>query len=171
MQKLNDLIFPIAASIICFGAAAVFMLLSTPLAFGADDADAMPTGVVRTIPPLDDDAYEKFGGKAGVDLWVENLFKYILADYRVNQVFLRHGKIDRQKILNKELEAMVLGGPAKYTGASMKVAHEEMGLTLTQFNAVVEDAYLACEDMRMPYSVCNQLIAALAPFERVIVTR
>lgn len=171
MKTLSDLIFPIAASIICFAASAVFMWVSVPVAFGADDANAMPTGVVRTIPPIDDEAYEKFGGKAGVDLWVENLFKYILADYRVNQVFLAHGKIERQKALNKELESMVLGGPAKYTGASMHAAHEEMGLTLTQFNAVVEDAYLACEDMRLPYSVCNQLIAALAPFKRVIVTR
>jgi hemoglobin len=53
----------------------------------------------------------------------------------------------------------------------MSAAHEEMGLTLTQFNAVVEDAYLACDDARIPYHVCNQLIAALAPFERVIVTK
>jgi hemoglobin len=36
---------------------------------------------------------------------------------------------------------------------------------------VVEDAYLACDAARTPYHVCNQLIAALAPFERAIVTR
>jgi hemoglobin len=147
------------------------MFLASSLATAADDKDAMPTGAVHTYPGLDSNAYEKFGGKAGVDLWVDNLFKYILADYRVNQVFIQHGKVERQKALNKELEAMVLGGPAKYSGASMSAAHEEMGLTLTQFNAVVEDAYLACDDARIPYHVCNQLIAALAPFERVIVTK
>ena len=83
-----------------------------------------------------------------------------------------HGKVDRQISLNKQLVSVMLGAPGvEYQGASMSAAHEEMKITLTQFNAVVEDAYLACEDVRTPYHTCNQLIAALAPFKRSIVTR
>jgi hemoglobin len=42
---------------------------------------------------------------------------------------------------------------------------------MTQFNAVVEAAYNACERDEIKYYTCNDLIAALAPFTRVIVTK
>ena len=132
-----------------------------------------PEGKVQaTYPPISSDAYEKFGGEYGVARWTEALFKYIMADNRINHIFAAHGKVDRQIALNKQLVSVMLGAPGvEYQGASMSAAHEEMKITLTQFNAVVEDAYLACEDMRTPYHTCNQLIAALAPFKRSIVTR
>jgi hemoglobin len=138
---------------------------------GGDPVANRTTGKTPAVIGIPGDSLEKFGGQAGVDVWVDDLFYYILADNRVNQIFLTHGHVQRQMALNKELENMVLGGPAQYSGASMSAAHAELGLTLTQFNAVVEDAYLACDAARTPYHVCNQLIAALAPFERVIVTK
>ena len=129
------------------------------------------TGKTPAIIGIPSDTVEKFGGQAGIDVWVDDLFYYILADNRINQIFLTHGHVQRQMALNKELENMVMGGPTQYSGASMSAAHAELGITLTQFNAVVEDAYLACDAARTPYHTCNQLIAALAPFERVIVTK
>lgn len=138
----------------------------------AEDKVAERTeGKTPAYPGIPADSLEKFGGQAGVDVWVDDLFYYILADNRINQIFNTHGHVQRQMALNKELESMVLGGPGRYTGASMSAAHAELGITVTQFNAVVEDAYLACDAARTPYHVCNQLIAALAPFERAIVTK
>jgi len=135
-------------------------------------AEQDPAGKVQTTyPGISPDAYEKFGGKYGMEQWVKALFKYIMLDNRINYIFAQHGKIERQIALNQQLEAMMLGAPVQYQGASMSAAHGEMGITLTQFNAVVEDAYLACDDTRTPYHVCNQLIAALAPFKRAIVTK
>lgn len=148
--------------------ASAALLLAAAPSFAAHD----PTGNVQTTyPGIPSASFEKFGGEAGMSVWVDDLFKYILADNRINQIFIAHGKVERQMALNKELEKMVLGGGSGYEGASMSAAHGDMGITLTQFNAVVEDAYLACDDARTPYTVCNQLIAALAPFERSIVTR
>jgi len=138
---------------------------------GGDPVANRTEGKTPAVIGIPGDSLEKFGGQAGIDVWVDDLFYYILADNRINQIFLTHGHVQRQMALNKELENMVLGGPAHYSGASMSAAHAELGLTLTQFNAVVEDAYLACDAARTPYHVCNQLIAALAPFERVIVTK
>ena len=138
---------------------------------GGDPVANRTEGKTPAVIGIPGDSLEKFGGQAGIDVWVDDLFYYILADNRVNQIFTTHGHVARQMALNKELENMVLGGPAQYSGASMSAAHAELGLTLTQFNAVVEDAYLSCDAARTPYHVCNQLIAALAPFERVIVSR
>lgn len=138
---------------------------------GGDPVANRTEGKTPAIIGIPSDSVEKFGGQAGIDVWVDDLFYYILADNRINTIFTTHGHVQRQMALNKELENMVMGGPAHYSGASMSAAHAELGLTLTQFNAVVEDAYLACDAARTPYHVCNQLIAALAPFERVIVSR
>lgn len=149
-------------------------LLAAAIGAGCASGDPVANrteGKTPAVIGIPSDSLEKFGGQAGIDVWVDDLFYYILADNRINQVFNTHGHVQRQMALNKELENMVLGGPAHYSGASMSAAHAEMGLTLTQFNAVVEDAYLACDAARTPYHVCNQLIAALAPFERVIVTK
>jgi hemoglobin len=138
----------------------------------ADDTVATRTeGKTPAYPGIPNASVAAFGGQPGIDLWVDLLFKWILLDNRINQIFVTHGHVERQKALNKELENMVMGGPAHYSGASMSAAHAELGITLTEFNAVVEDAYLACDEARTPYTVCNQLIAALAPFERAIVTR
>lgn len=152
-------------------AIAAGMLLASGAALAEDKVAERTDGKTPTYPGIPSDSLEAFGGQAGVDVWVDDLFYYILADNRINQIFKSHGHVERQMALNKELESMVLGGPNHYSGASMSAAHAELGITVTQFNAVVEDAYLACDAARTPYHVCNQLIAALAPFERVIVTR
>ena len=152
-------------------AIAAGMLLASGAAVAEDKVAERTDGKTPTYPGIPSDSLEAFGGQAGVDVWVDDLFYYILADNRINQIFKSHGHVERQMALNKELESMVLGGPNHYSGASMSAAHAELGITVTQFNAVVEDAYLACDAARTPYHVCNQLIAALAPFERVIVTR
>jgi hemoglobin len=128
-------------------------------------------GKTQTYPGIPSDTLREFGGEYGVHNWVESLFYYIMLDNRINYIFKQAGDVPRQIALNTELEQMVLGGPVKYSGASMSAAHSDLGITLTKFNAVVEAAYNACERNDIPYHVCNQLIAALAPFERVIVTR
>lgn len=148
--------------------AAAAALLASASTFASQNPDGKKQSAFPGIPS---DSLEKFGGAAGMSVWVDDLFHYILADNRINQIFISHGKVPRQEALNKELEAMVLGGGGVYEGASMSAAHADIGITVTQFNAVVEDAYLACDDARTPYTVCNQLIAGLAPYERSIVTR
>jgi hemoglobin len=151
-----------------FIAGAALMMAAAAPAMAASD----PTGGKQvTYPGIPANTLEKFGGEAGIHQWVENLFYYILLDNRINQIFISHGKVDRQIALNTQLEQMVLGGPVQYQGASMSAAHADLGITVTQFNAVVEAAYLAFERSNIPYHTANQLIAALAPFERAIVTR
>lgn len=127
----------------------------------------------RTNPILGipNSALASFGGEEGVHNWVEALFHYIMLDNRINHIFKKFGNAERQIALNGQLETMVLGGPNNYRGASMSAAHADLGITMTQFNAVVEAAYNACERVNTPYRTCNHLIAALAPFTRVIVTQ
>jgi len=98
----------------------------------AEDVVANRTeGKTPSYPGIPSDSVEKFGGQAGIDVWVDDLFYYILADNRINTIFTSHGHVARQIALNKELENMVMGGPVHYSGASMSAAHSELGITLT----------------------------------------
>ncbi|MEQ1439096.1 group 1 truncated hemoglobin [Fontimonas sp. SYSU GA230001] len=125
----------------------------------------------RPILGISSSALAAFGGAAGVHNWVESLFYYIMLDNRINWIFKEFGNVERQIMLNTQLEQLVLGGAVEYQGASMAAAHADLGITMAQFNAVVEAAYNACERNNISYYACNQLINALAPFTAVIVTR
>ncbi len=137
----------------------------------AQTASAAGETKTKPIIGISSSALEKFGGVEGVRNWVESLFYYIMLDNRINHYFREFSNLERQMFLNTQLESMVLGGNVEYQGASMAAAHADLGLTMTDFNAVVEAAYLACERINVPYYTCNDLIAALAPFTDDIVTR
>ena len=138
-------------------------LVATP-SFAAEEKTQPILGITSS-------ALEEFGGREGVRAWVESLFYYIMLDNRIAPIFREFGNIERQTFLNTQLEIMVLGGPNEYQGASMSAAHADLGITMAQFNAVVEAAYNACERNVIKYHTCNQLINALAPFTADIVTR
>jgi hemoglobin len=145
------------------GAALLCAAVSTP--------SLAQTGKTSAFPGIPDSALGDFGGERGIHNWVESLFYYIMLDNRINWIFSEFGNVERQIALNTQLEQMVLGGAVEYQGASMAAAHADLGITMEQFNAVVEAAYLACERTVTPYHTCNQLIAALAPFTFDIVTK
>jgi hemoglobin len=53
----------------------------------------------------------------------------------------------------------------------MAEAHKGLHLATVQFNAIVEDMQTAMEQLDIPYSVQNRLLALLAPMHRDVVTR
>ncbi len=145
------------------GAALLCAAVSTP--------SLAQTGKTSAFPGIPDSSVAEFGGERGIHNWVESLFYYIMLDNRINWIFSEFGNVERQIALNTQLEQLVLGGNVEYQGASMAAAHADLGITMEQFNAVVEAAYLACERTVTPYHLCNQLIAGLAPFTFDIVTK
>lgn len=147
--------------------------LATGITLAMASLQPLHAAETKTDPILgvSDGALARFGGHEGMRAWVESLFYYIMLDNRINHVFREFGNVERQIVLNTQLEKMVLGGPNEYQGASMSAAHADLGITMTQFNAVVEAAYNACERNLIKYYTCNELVNALAPFTRDIVTR
>lgn len=150
--------------------ALVTTMAALTLTAAAQQASATETKT-KPIMGIPSSALARFGGEAGVHNWVESLFYYIMLDNRINHIFKEFGNVERQIALNTQLEQLVLGGNVEYQGASMSAAHADLGITMTQFNAVVEAAYNACDRNVIPYYTCNHLIAALAPFTKHIVTK
>ena len=113
------------------------------------------------------EAYDRFGSKAAMDVWAQDLNYYVQGDNRINQIFGFNGDGARQKALQDDLKTLVLTGSTDQNLATKY----GLALTKTQYNAVIENAYLACEASRTRYHVCNRIVAAMAPFEHVAVTR
>jgi hemoglobin len=131
----------------------------------ADQSSADGTRTYAGIPA--ESAY-RFGGKPAMDVWVQDLNYYILGDNRINQTFRFGGNADQQKAFQDDIEAMVLGLSVDPRAVAAKY---DLHLTMTEYNAVVDNAYMACEASRTPFHVCNRIIASLAPFERAAVSR
>lgn len=122
----------------------------------------------RTYAGVAAESGYRFGGKPAMDVWAQDLNYYILGDNRINQTFRFGGNADQQKAFQDDIEAMVLGLGVDPGAVAAKY---DLHLTMTQYNAVVDNAYMACEASRTPFHVCNRIIASLAPFERAAVTR
>lgn len=153
------------------GAALLVAATGSQMAYAQDGKAFGPDGKAKIFPGIPSGMVEAMGGEAGINMWVQQLFHYILLDYRIAAIFNEHGNIPRQIALNTQLLQRVLGNGTEYMGASMSAAHSDLGITMVEFNAVVEAAYNACEAVNYHYYQCNQIIAGLAPFTFDIVTR
>lgn len=53
----------------------------------------------------------------------------------------------------------------------MRSSHAEMGVTMADMNALVENLQAAMREARVPFAAQNRLLAKLAPMSRDVVTR
>ena len=79
--------------------------------------------------------YEKLGGQAAVVAVVEEFYKRILADDRINFIF-DQTDMDRLKRHQAAFISFAVGGPNHYTGRSMQKAHKGLKITPEQFQIV-----------------------------------
>ena len=87
--------------------------------------------------------YDRLGGKAAIVAVVDEFVGRVAADTRING-FFKDTAADparlaafKGKLVDQICEAS--GGPCKYTGKDMKTAHQGMGITSADFNALVQD--------------------------------
>jgi hemoglobin len=132
-------------------------------------ADAGRAEVDAAPPPS---LYDRLGGKDGVSTIVDSFAKNLLADPRVNKAFKKSK--DSLAHFREEVEAQICqlaGGPCTYGGKAMKEAHQGMGTTDAQFDAVVEDLKLALDEKGVSEQDKSELFAALAPMRADIVEK
>ena len=133
------------------------------LCTGAALADQATT----TYSGIPAESSDRFGGRAKMDVWAQDLNYYILGDNRINQTF-SFGSPDRQKAFQDDIEAIVLGLNSDPGAVAAKY---NLQLTETQYHAMIDNAYTACEASHTPFHTCNRIVASLAPFGRAATTR
>ena len=119
--------------------------------------------------------YDRLGGKTAIVAVVDEFVSRVSADTRIN-AFFKDTASDparlasfKSKLVDQICEAS--GGPCKYTGKDMKTAHQGMGISETDFNALVEDLSGALDKFKVAAADKNQLLGVLGPMKGDIVEK
>jgi len=117
----------------------------------------------------DESLYRDLCGKEGITKIVDAEMIRHLANPRIKAQF-DDTNIDRLKKQLVIFTCEVSGGPCKYTGHDLHTVRKAMHLTDADFNSSVEDMQSVMDELGIPFSTQNRLLARLAPFERDVVT-
>jgi hemoglobin len=110
--------------------------------------------------------YDRVGGEKAIRV-VDDFVAAAAADPKVD--FTRGGKWEASEAwvatLKGHLVAMLgnaFGGPQKYTGRTMKAAHQGMGITTAQFNALAGHLKAVLEKHKVPSAEIGEIMAIAA---------
>jgi hemoglobin len=114
---------------------------------------------VATIEKLS--LYEQLGGMANIEAVVENFYGRILADELLQPIF---ATIDMDHLRRHQTRflSFALGGPNQYTGRNMRRAHEGLGITEGQFNAVAGHLVDSLTAFDVPVGLIDEVIGHVA---------
>jgi len=112
--------------------------------------------------------YERLGGIDSITAVVENFRDRVAGDDRINQKFARTdlGRLTKM-LVDQVCEAA--GGPCKYTGRSMKDAHEGMKVTSGEFDALVQDLVATLNHFKVGKKEQDEVLGVLGPLQPEIV--
>jgi hemoglobin len=119
--------------------------------------------------------YDRLGGKPAITAVVDEFVARVAADNRINHFFAATASNPAQlasfkmKLVDQICEAA--GGPCKYRGKDMKTAHQGMGISAADFNALVEDLVGALDKFKVGAAEKNQLLGVLGPMQGQIVEK
>jgi len=100
------------------------------------DPCAEPARAAGDAPRASLSLFERLGGAAAVEAAVELFYGKVLADPRVSG-FFEGVDMKRQVRSQRAFLTMLMGGPGQYSGASLRAAHQRLGLADSHFDAVV----------------------------------
>ena len=119
--------------------------------------------------------YERLGGKDAITAVVDAFVSHVAADKRINGFFAKTASDpERLKTFKTHLVTQICeasGGPCKYSGKDMKMAHMGLGISGADFNALVEDLVWALDKFKVGKSEKDELLGALGPMKGDIVEK
>jgi hemoglobin len=114
--------------------------------------------------------YDRLGGKPAIQAVVDDFIGNVAADTRINRRF-EGADIPRLKSRLVDQICEAAGGPCKYTGQSMKVAHAGMKITDPEFGALVEDLVKSLDKFKVGAREKQELLGALGGMKGAIVNQ
>lgn len=124
----------------------------------------------RAWPARSSSVVDDFHGLDGLKVLVADFMDLLMKDSRTIPFF---EKVDRDRV-KQQLAIQfcsLLGGGCEYTGANMKGVHRGLGITMEDFNALIENLQDAMDKHGIPFLSQNKLLALLAPMYRDIVEK
>ncbi len=114
--------------------------------------------------------YEAIGGESALVIVVDDFYDRVLADPRLAPFF---ASANMTKLKGRQVEffAAALGGPDFYDGASMRQAHDGLGISQADFDTVAGHLTDALAAAGVPAGLITQVGSAVAPLAGDIVSR
>lgn len=111
--------------------------------------------------------YQQLGEKQGIEALAEQ-FLYEIAEREAIAKHFENSDLDR--FLNKLTEQLcqLSSGPCTYSGDSMQDVHAGMNITHAEFNQTVEALIAAMDNLDLPTTTQNRVLALLAPMHKDI---
>ena len=103
-----------------------------------------PDGTITT--------FNKIGGYGAVNAVIDEFLANVAADTRINGFFATTDLANLKQLLVEQV-CNATGGYCVYSGRSMCEAHDGMGVTSDDFNALVEDLLTALDTLGVPYAL------------------
>jgi hemoglobin len=113
--------------------------------------------------------YDAIGGDTALEAVVDDFYGRVLADPDLG-AFFAGTNMTRLKGKQVEFFAAALGGPLRYTGASMRDAHRGRAIAHRHFDLVAGHLVASLVAAGVPDATVTQIVAAVAPLASDIVT-
>ena len=119
--------------------------------------------------------YERLGGQKAIVAVVDDFVAKAAADKRISAFFVKTAADPKrlaafkQNLVDQICEAS--GGPCKYKGRDMKSAHAGLGISMADFNALVEDLTATLNQFKVAKAEQTQLLGILGPMSKDIVEK
>ena len=147
--------------------ASLAMILGLALTVSACNSLGAPSaGTAATEKSL----YDRLGGKTTITAVVDDFVGRVAADTRINGKFA-NANIPRLKSMLVDQICQASGGPCTYTGRDMKSTHAGMGVSSSDFDALVGDLVASLNTFKVPEREKNELLGALGPMKGDIVEK
>jgi len=112
--------------------------------------------------------YDRLGGLDAITALTESWVARVGGDDRANGKFVR---TDIPRLMKEVIDQLceATGGPCTYTGRSMRETHDGMGVTVGEFDVVMQHLGAALDELRIPKADQDELVGLLVPMREDIV--
>jgi len=125
-------------------------------------------GKTKTGEPAQLSLYDRLGRQDAIKKVVDDFVANVSADAAINKRF-EHADVPKLKAMLVDQICAAANGPCKYTGKNMKDAHQGMGVTSEEFDALVGDLKKALDANKVGAKEQQELLGVLAPMKADIV--
>lgn len=106
--------------------------------------------------------YDKVGGYEALEVVVSDFYDRIIADDRLSG-FFAGTNMNRMKGKTAEFLTDALGGPGRYSGLSMKQAHQGRGIAMEHFDLVAGHLSDSLAAAGVPSETVADVLDVIAP--------
>ncbi len=115
--------------------------------------------------------YERLGGYDGITAFANDLLSRLQPDSQLGRFWENRGNdgIAREKQLLIDYLCSVTGGPIYYTGRDMKLSHQGMKISDSDWSVFLKHAGATMAALEVPKQECDEVVAFVLSLKNDIV--